>query len=336
MNAPSSAPSCDPLATSIVDDSSDDCWGMKRIVDRTPGLEWVGTHLSGQDALAAIPQSQTRIVLMDIRMPGMSGIECLWRLKADRPEIVVIMVTGYDDPHAIAAAWAAGADHCLSKPLEVGNLLVAVAFVLSRGARMHRASGNSSSAKRAAMRQPEKVRGPAAVLAGCLKRAQRWRVPLNWSAQEWLEELGAQAVASAFRAGHDYDESRGLSADAFVYFQVLADMLRLYRKEWRFALRCLPLGSSTESNVSAPVPAAAATTDQAREQSGTARVSYTELHEALAGLPPASRELIEQLFWKERKEVEVAGELGISHQAVSKRKHAILRRLAEDLDGQPG
>src|SRR5262245_43695018 len=139
---PSCAPSSDPLAVSIVDDCRDDCFSLKRTVDRTPGLEWAATYYSGQTALQWLPQSNTRIVLMDIRLPGLSGTECLRRLKADSPEIVVIMVTGFDDPQAVATALAAGAADCLIKPLGVGTLLVSVCFAFSRSRGRNHDSGD--------------------------------------------------------------------------------------------------------------------------------------------------------------------------------------------------
>jgi len=60
----------------------------------------VGLHSTAQDALREIPKASPHVVLMDIRMPGMGGIECTKRLKAMMPQLKIIMVTGLLDANS--------------------------------------------------------------------------------------------------------------------------------------------------------------------------------------------------------------------------------------------
>src|SRR6266536_232890 len=71
----------EPIKISIVDDDENERWQMTRDVDQSPDLERVGSYSSGAEALQEIPSSASEVVLMDVRMPGMSGIEVTKRLK---------------------------------------------------------------------------------------------------------------------------------------------------------------------------------------------------------------------------------------------------------------
>src|SRR5262249_25002197 len=71
---------------------------------------------SGEDALAQLPDVQPDLVLLDLMMPGISGIETLRRIKSHRPETCVIMVTAVEDLDTARSALAAGAADYVSKP----------------------------------------------------------------------------------------------------------------------------------------------------------------------------------------------------------------------------
>jgi CheY-like chemotaxis protein len=93
----------DRVGVAIVDDDENIHVLIKDILDRSQGFQWVGSYSSGEAALAGIPQSGPQVVLMDIRMPGMSGNECARRLKALFPRLIVVMITGLNDPLGEAA-----------------------------------------------------------------------------------------------------------------------------------------------------------------------------------------------------------------------------------------
>lgn len=91
---------------------------------RSSGFRLEGSHASAHAALKAIAISPPDIVLMDIRMPGMSGIEGTRRLKAVLPNLIIVMVTGLNDSQSIGQALDAGGDDYLIKPFSASQLLV--------------------------------------------------------------------------------------------------------------------------------------------------------------------------------------------------------------------
>ena len=69
----------------------------------------MGVHENAEAALAALPQEKPSVVLMDINMPGMSGIECVRRLKPRMTDTQFVMLTVYEDPDHIFKALSSGA-----------------------------------------------------------------------------------------------------------------------------------------------------------------------------------------------------------------------------------
>ena len=82
---------------------------VRRAVSAVPGVERVSAAGSGEEVLARFPLERPHVVLMDIRMPGMGGVEATRRLLAAHPGAVVVMLTMGEDVEGVAAAVAAGA-----------------------------------------------------------------------------------------------------------------------------------------------------------------------------------------------------------------------------------
>ena len=103
---------------------------LQEILDQSRKFHCVGSYSSGEEALIGIPQSGAQVVLMDIRMPGMNGIECARHLKVMLPHLVIVMVTGFDDPRMIDLARECGADQFLPKGNSAcaGNRCGVIAF----------------------------------------------------------------------------------------------------------------------------------------------------------------------------------------------------------------
>ncbi len=99
-------------------------------------LECVGAYASGKEALERIPACNPDVVLMDIQLPGMSGIQCVAELKKIIPAVQIIMVTIYEDSDRIFKALKAGANGYLVKSSPPGQLLEAVRDVSQGGAPM--------------------------------------------------------------------------------------------------------------------------------------------------------------------------------------------------------
>ena len=100
------------------------------------GFVCVGQYGRAQDALTDLPAEQVSVVLMDIKMRGMDGIECVRRLKEKRPDILIIMLTVFDDDDLIFDALMAGATGYLLKRQPPQQLLEAVHELLAGGSPM--------------------------------------------------------------------------------------------------------------------------------------------------------------------------------------------------------
>ncbi len=106
-----------------MDDDGNERLLMQRSLADSLGYNPVTSYASGSDALARIPSAIPHVVLMDIRMPGMNGMQCARRLKRVLPDLVVIMISGFDHPNGLAEALEAGAEGYLTKPLCVDPFL---------------------------------------------------------------------------------------------------------------------------------------------------------------------------------------------------------------------
>ncbi|HVY68366.1 MAG TPA: response regulator transcription factor [Verrucomicrobiae bacterium] len=124
------------ISVSIVEDSASVRDSLIAIVDGTPGFRVAGAHKSGEAAVKNIPAEQPDVVLMDIHLPGMNGIECVRRLKGVLPGLHVVILTVYDDTEKIFQALEAGAIGYLLKQAAPSKILEAVIEVHGGGAPM--------------------------------------------------------------------------------------------------------------------------------------------------------------------------------------------------------
>ncbi len=99
----------------IVDDQALIRDGLVTICERLPVVEVVGTAEDGQQALAVLADHAPDVVLMDLRMPRMDGIEATRVITAEHPTTYVVVLTTYSDDESISAALAAGALGYLTK-----------------------------------------------------------------------------------------------------------------------------------------------------------------------------------------------------------------------------
>ena len=152
------------------------------------------------------------------------------------------------------------------------------------------------------------------VLERCLRRIRRWAVPPNWSRPDWLEEAQACGALAACQADRDFDPLRGIPFDGFVYTRVMAAALTRYRQEWSYAGHC--------PSQAYDCPGQMVIADLAEQLQ-----AQTSARELLGLLAEQDRWLLEQAFWHQATEAHIARLLGISQQAVSKRKAALLATL---------
>jgi len=124
------------IKVAIVDDDARVRTNLARAVDRSGEFQCVGQFASAEDAIERLPASEPQVVLMDINMPGLNGIECVQRLKAERPEIEFIMLTVYEDTESVFNALAAGASGYLLKQAAREELFDAIKQVHTGGSPM--------------------------------------------------------------------------------------------------------------------------------------------------------------------------------------------------------
>lgn len=96
------------------------------ILETASDIKCVGAYASGEEALPRILEQKPDVVLMDIKLPGMSGIQCVGEIRKSVPSIQVIMVTIYEDSERIFRALKAGANGYLIKSTLPDQLLAAI------------------------------------------------------------------------------------------------------------------------------------------------------------------------------------------------------------------
>ncbi len=124
------------ITVSIVDDEKDLRQSIATFVNGSPGFKCISSYANAQDALEHLPTERPDVVLMDIHMKGMNGIECVERLKAIVPEIQIVMLTVYEDTDQIFKALSVGASGYLLKRLSPTKLLQAIREVHAGGSPM--------------------------------------------------------------------------------------------------------------------------------------------------------------------------------------------------------
>lgn len=125
-----------PISVSIVEDSDKFRETLARVLNRAEGFKCISHYPNAEDALKALPQDKPNVVLMDINLPGMNGVECVRQLKQAAPEIQVMMLTVYEDTENIFNALAAGATGYMLKRTPRDELLEAIREVNRGGSPM--------------------------------------------------------------------------------------------------------------------------------------------------------------------------------------------------------
>jgi DNA-binding NarL/FixJ family response regulator len=111
------------IRVSIVEDDARVRTSMARLIDGADRFTCVSQHESGERAIAELPGVRPDVVLMDINLPGMNGVDCVRRLRTLVPSVQVVMLTVYEDTDLIFAALAAGATGYLLKRTPPDELL---------------------------------------------------------------------------------------------------------------------------------------------------------------------------------------------------------------------
>ena len=124
------------ITVSIVEDQEPLRNTLARVLNRAEGFECVSHYGSAEEALKDLPRARPEVVLMDINLPGMNGVECVRQLKQILPTAQVMMLTVYEDTENIFNALAAGATGYMLKRTPRAELLDAIKEVHRGGSPM--------------------------------------------------------------------------------------------------------------------------------------------------------------------------------------------------------
>jgi len=115
-----------PTSVSIVEDNDKLRATLAKVIGRADGFKCVSDYGNAEDALADLPKVKPDVVLMDINLPRMNGVECVRQLKTLLPATQVMMLTVYEDTENIFNALAAGASGYMRKRTPAKQLVEAI------------------------------------------------------------------------------------------------------------------------------------------------------------------------------------------------------------------
>ncbi len=110
----------------IVDDHPTFRMGLAALIDSQPGMSVVAQYSSGEEALAAYQAGSVSVILMDLRMPGMGGVEAIMGLLARDPEARIVVLTTYDADEDVFRAMQTGARSYLLKDMSTEEIADAI------------------------------------------------------------------------------------------------------------------------------------------------------------------------------------------------------------------
>src|SRR5947208_9242322 len=125
-----------PIKVAIVDDDEGIRASLAALIRRAPSLRLAGDYADAESALKEIPRRLPDVVLMDINLPGIKGVECVRQLKTALPQVQFLMLTVYEDSDSLFNSLKAGASGYLLKRTASARLLEAIRDVHAGGSPM--------------------------------------------------------------------------------------------------------------------------------------------------------------------------------------------------------
>lgn len=125
-----------PIQVAIIEDRHEIRQGLATLITNSAGFQCSGSFRSMEEALVQLPRNLPQVVLVDIGLPGMSGIDGIRELKRSYPDLLLLMITIYDDDERIVDAICAGACGYLLKNTAPARLLGALREAVDGGAPM--------------------------------------------------------------------------------------------------------------------------------------------------------------------------------------------------------
>jgi RNA polymerase sigma factor (sigma-70 family) len=184
-----------PINVSIVEDSDKFRETLARVLNRAEGFRCISHYPNAEDALKSLPGDKPDVVLMDINLPGMNGVECVRQLKQTVPTIQVIMLTVYEDTENIFNALAAGASGYMLKRTSRNELLDAIREV-------HR--GGSPMTTHIARKVVQSFQRTAPAASATESLSPREQEVLDCLAQGFLYKEIAEKLSISYETVHTY------------------------------------------------------------------------------------------------------------------------------------
>jgi DNA-binding NarL/FixJ family response regulator len=190
------------ITVSIVEDDRETRENLVDLLNDAPGLRCLSSFPTGEAALRGIPEEKPDVALVDINLPGISGIECVSKLKARLPQLQVLMITTYEDGDLIFRSLRAGASGYLLKKMPRAKLIEAVEEVHAGGAPM------SVPVARKVVEHFHQIRRPASDVEKLTKREQEVLALLAKGRRykEIVDELGLSMSTVRTHLAHIYEK----------------------------------------------------------------------------------------------------------------------------------
>jgi DNA-binding NarL/FixJ family response regulator len=111
-----------PVKVLIADDHPLMIAGVRRVLERSEGIEIVGEARSGAEVMRLIERRRPELVLLDLRMPGTDGVECIQHIRGEWPDVKVVVLSANEDRGSIDGALGAGASSYIVKSVDAADI----------------------------------------------------------------------------------------------------------------------------------------------------------------------------------------------------------------------
>jgi two-component system response regulator NreC len=202
----------------LVDDHAVLRAGLRLLLEREEGLLPVGEAASAEEALRSLPRLQPDVVVTDIEMPGMGGLEGVAQIRARMPEARILVLSMHDQAHDVREAFDAGADGYLPKAAADEDLVRAIRAVAAGERYVHPSLG-------AALASPTAGGGPLAELTVREREILRL-LALGHTNQEIAEQLSISINTVQAHRSHIIDKLNLHSRADLMRYAVRVGLLR--------------------------------------------------------------------------------------------------------------
>jgi DNA-binding NarL/FixJ family response regulator len=185
-----------PISVSIVEDSEQVRDTLTKLIDRAEGFRCLSQYANAEAALEGLPNDKPDVIIMDINLPGMNGVECVRQLKQKLPAAQVMMLTAYEDTENIFNALAAGASGYMLKRTPRDELLAAILEVQRGGSPM-----TTHIARKVVQSFQKSAAAPPPVESNLSEREQQ---VLDCLSQGFLYKEIAEKLGISYETVHTY------------------------------------------------------------------------------------------------------------------------------------